>query len=766
MKTQQNAKKQKVSRKKFLTLTFLVLTCLWIPLLALAIWPDDPTVNVPVCTDLDNQSWPASASDGSGGAIVVWEDTRNGYPDIYAQRVDDSGEVQWTENGVAICTAPSYQYKPTIASDGSGGAFITWYDKRNSTIDDNPITPNYDIYAQRVNASGVVQWTENGVAICTAPNAQKYPTIVRGGLGGGGAIITWEDERDYDNKVSDIYAQCVNTSGEIQWTPNGVPICTASQAQRKPQIAGDISFGAYITWYDNRDFNYDIYARYVDAWGFPYSMEPICTASYAQYEPTIAWDGAAGVIIAWSDDRDNNDKKYDIYAQRMDTMGVRWIANGVPVCTAEDNQEHPRIVTCGCSGGAIITWEDKRAGNYDIYAQRMYAGESQWTPDGVAICTVSNNQGSPALTSDSSGGAIITWYENRGTTHYDIYAQRVSVCGAVQWTPDGVAISTAPSAQQYPTIVSDDSGGTIIAWEDWRNGNFDIQQNSDIYTQGVFSDGSLGIAPIFHPGDLSGDGSVTAFDASLILQFVVGLIQTFPVEDMMSSSPDNVPLRHYEVSVPSLNVTQEQRITVPIQINDATGLLAGGISLKYDTTVLKATGASLKLNGAYWQANTELDGEVRVAFAKTDFSHSEGQILFVVEFDVLPDTEGKTSPLSLDGVQLAESLSIKKINGLVTVLPSEFRLHQNYPNPFNPETWIPFKLSDDTDVVISIYDVEGKLIRNIGLGKVPAGMYISKDKAVYWDGCNDTGEKVSSGLYFYTLQAGEYSATKRMLIVK
>ena len=93
-------------------------------------------------------------------------------------------------------------------------------------------------------------------------------------------------------------------------------------------------------------------------------------------------------------------------------------------------------------------------------------------------------------------------------------------------------------------------------------------------------------------------------------------------------------------------------------------------------------------------------------------------------------------------------------------------LLQNYPNPFNPETWIPSQLSEPADVIISIYDINGQLVRKIGLGEIPTGVYVNKNKAVYWDGRNSVGEKVSSGIYFYNLQAGDYNATKRMLILK
>ncbi|MBC8233453.1 right-handed parallel beta-helix repeat-containing protein [bacterium] len=99
-------------------------------------------------------------------------------------------------------------------------------------------------------------------------------------------------------------------------------------------------------------------------------------------------------------------------------------------------------------------------------------------------------------------------------------------------------------------------------------------------------------------------------------------------------------------------------------------------------------------------------------------------------------------------------------------LPKTFALLPNYPNPFNPETWIPYHLADNSPVTISIYNSKGQLIRTIALGNKPAGVYIAKDKAAYWDGRDNAGETVSSGLYFYTLEAGKFRSTRKMVIVK
>ena len=100
------------------------------------------------------------------------------------------------------------------------------------------------------------------------------------------------------------------------------------------------------------------------------------------------------------------------------------------------------------------------------------------------------------------------------------------------------------------------------------------------------------------------------------------------------------------------------------------------------------------------------------------------------------------------------------------VIPEKSALLQNYPNPFNPDTWIPYQLPQDTDVTISIYSIKGQLIRTLRLGQKPAGMYISKNKAAHWNGRDEHGEMVSSGVYFYSIETGNFRATRRMLIVK
>ena len=116
-------------------------------------------------------------------------------------------------------------------------------------------------------------------------------------------------------------------------------------------------------------------------------------------------------------------------------------------------------------------------------------------------------------------------------------------------------------------------------------------------------------------------------------------------------------------------------------------------------------------------------------------------------------------PTYLRGIRVIEQL-------LAALTPTQTTLLANYPNPFNPETWIPYQLAKAADVTFRIYTATGKVVRTIPLGNMPAGNYKSRSRAAYWDGKNEVGEPVASGLYFYTLTAGEFTATRKLLIRK
>ena len=337
---------------------------LLLPLSARAQWALNGN---PVSTVANSENFASAVPDGSGGAFILWEDYRTGSPsDIYLQRIDVNGVPQWSANGVAVCTAAFNQKYPVMIADGSGGVIVAWDDDRLSAA-------NKDIYAQHVNGSGVVQWTPNGVALCTAANHQQYPHIVSDEA--GGAIVSWNDDRSAVNTYH-VYAQRVNAVGAPQWTANGVAVQTST-------MGGD---------------------------------------------QVLIPDGAGGALLAFMGGTG------DVSAQRLNASGVaQWTANGVALCVAANAQAYVQLVTDG-AGGAIVGWSDARTGTIDIYARRVTAaGVPQWTANGVALCTAANDQFLTAITSNSAGGAILAWEDRRNgstATYTDIYAQQVTSSGA------------------------------------------------------------------------------------------------------------------------------------------------------------------------------------------------------------------------------------------------------------------------------------------------------------------------------------------------
>jgi hypothetical protein len=428
-----------------------------------AMWVPD---GVGICTMTGNQLNARIIPDGTGGAIMAWQDGRGSFFNVFAQRVDADGVIQWTADGVAVCPAGRSRVSPQLVSDGEGGAIITWEDSGTGNGE--------DIYAQRLNSSGAVMWAVGGVVVCGATGNQYAPEIVSDGA--GGAVICWRAGGYTEGRA---YAQRVDASGEALWTADGVRLCSTSASQWDPDLASDDAHGAIVTWYDRRsNTNYDIYAQRIDAsgavrWGA--AGAAVATETHDQIYPEIACDGAGGAVIVWADLRNSN--YCDVYAQRIDTLGnPMWGSGTVAVAAATGYQSAAQIIPDE-AGGAVIAWNDSRGTSNDIYAQRLsVTGMAQWG-GGVIVCDALLSQDIPALAPDGTGGAVIAWRDARNSdSDDDIYAQRVDGLGGTRWVTNGAGVCVQRNAQDQVQVVSDGEGGAIFVWRDYRTG-----ASSDIY---------------------------------------------------------------------------------------------------------------------------------------------------------------------------------------------------------------------------------------------------------------------------------------------
>jgi len=260
--------------------------------------------------------------------------------------------------------------------------------------------------------------------------------------------------------------------------------------------------------------------------------------------------------------------------------------------------------------------------------------------------------------------------------------------------------------------------------------------------------------------DMNSDGKVRSNDSILILRKAAGL--TAPVKGIIAGAAGRVA-----VSLAEAHGVAGESITVPVKVDSSTGLAGGDICITYDSTVLRAVDVSCD-SDVMLASNVSTPGVVSIAFASTDGLGRE--TLAHIRFDILADA---VSPLSFQQVELysPDALPLNTVCANMefrswAVPPDHSALLQNFPNPFNPETWIPYQLRDDQDVTIRVYSAGGEVIRELALGHKSAGLYVSRDRAAYWDGRNSSGEKVASGVYFYSIQAGDFAGVRKLIILE
>jgi hypothetical protein len=624
-----------------------------------------------IYTGTFEQTEPRIAPDGMGGAFIVWQDEAGGYR-IVAQRIDHLGHLLWPEDGIIVCDESMEQYDPLICSDGVGGAIIAWGDNRNRVYEDE-----WDIYGQRLDSDGVPQWTDGGVEICTTFGSQWLADLVSDGL--GGAIIAWEDWSA--GTISDLYLQRIGPGGVKIWGPEGVLVSDIAGSQELPSLLADGAGGAIVAYQEDH-VGWNIYAQRIGSGGqllWLVGGVPICVAVEGQYEPEVTTDGAGGAVIVWNDYR-RGDFRNDLYAQRVNASGaVQWTVNGVAVCTAAENQEGPVLVPDG-GGGAIIAWGDWRnfmTSGEDIYAQRLDgSGVRQWQMEGVPVCTATNYQWYQQIVSDDAGGAIVVWSDWRTGVvgNYDIYAQRIDQTGALCWDPNGISVSTADGEQGDATVLADGAGGMFVAWEDDRWLDYDIY--------------ALRIA---------GDGKPVA---TLLVQYTARFDGKAVCLEWTLSEP----------------VGDRSFVVMRAPAGESTFEELEGIAAVRDDRICSYTDDDCVAGEDYCYRVYLVEG-------------GERSLLFET--------------------------------GTVGVPAMALTLHQNHPNPFNPSTTIAYFLPERCRVRLAVYDVLGRVV----------GVLVDREEemgphSVHWDGLDSDGRGVPAGVYLYLLEAGKMRISKKMIAVR
>ncbi len=480
-------------------------------------------------------------SDGDGGMIIVWRDG-GGIIEIWAQRINPAGELQWDE-GVQVCNNESTPHTPKLCPDGEGGAFIVWADHRNMR------ESREDIFIQRINTNGESQWGEQGegLPLCVAEEEQLNPRIVMSEP--GSAIIVWEDKRS-DGADIDLYGMRVSGQNEMtfEWdAEGGVPVTTANNNQSSHRICPDGNGGVNIAWDDERDGGFpevDIWAQTLDLDGQILWAEngiPVSSSLYLQSTPVVLPNSDGYILISWSEYGSGSN---EIFGQRINQNGESlWDEGGVVVFTGiSRNAFYPQILSRGngdlaivwldgrfggngrfpflqiCHNGEdrpafhlenrgipilspefigggvepqaalsgddaiIVVWEDHRRGQwYSVYAQKIsWEGELLWDDGGVNCLEVAFDVRKPMICSDGNGGAIIAYSYPTNDEYFDIYLQRLDGNGNRLWGEEGFQLTDNRVDDNVLSILADGEGGAVLVWEAQ-----DMDTRKDLWVQRV-----------------------------------------------------------------------------------------------------------------------------------------------------------------------------------------------------------------------------------------------------------------------------------------
>jgi hypothetical protein len=536
--------------------------------------------------------------------------------------------------------------------------------------------------------------------IATCPITHNLPQITPDGA--GGAIIVWEDLRlvEPNSVIGGVFAQRVSPGGDLLWAIDGVGIAVTAQG-----------------------------------------VGPLA--------PQIVSDGDYGGIVAWEDDRGAD---WDVYAQRIDPFGDKlWNAEGIAICSAPGDQGQIQMTSDG-EGGAIITWVDYRNGSYsDLYAQRVDPyGVVLWTLDGVPICLASGNQTEQRLVPDGAHGAILVWEDER-TTGGDVFAQRVDAGGTPLWTPNGIPICVEVDRQLGAEITADHAGGAVIAWQ--------FGEPGDIYAQRVDGDGNVlwtpnGVAVCNAPSsqdepDILADGDSATYLCWTDLRNGTGDVYAQRIDGL-----GNPLWTTNGVSVSSAASYQYAPQIVSVG-EDVVIAWLDGRNVQFETDIyaqrldpegnaLWTTGGVPVTRAPLWQYDhqmvADLSGGVILAWEDERAGVS-------YEFDVYAqriDSSGACStPTGIRDQRQTPT----------------FMLYPPAPNPGTGRVDLRFSLPAVSELTIEIYDVAGRPVRTERVGEVGRG-----EQHYFFDGRDEAGHLVPSGVYFVRVSTGNLVRTQKFVV--
>lgn len=634
----------------------------------------------------------------------------------------------WSPNGVRLTGAPDDQDRPLIASDGAGGAFVAWSDWRNFSSQNT----GTDLFLQRVTAAGQIAsgWPANGLEVASGPKTQGAWAILSDGS--GGVLVVYGDFR---SGAEDLYLQRITATATVSpgWPVGGVPIAVAPGDQTSPELAGDGTGGAFVSWQDGLDAA-TTRARYTHILGTGV-LAPGWPAEGRLFEPTALFvlrplmleTGDGGFLACWPVS-DDTLKTVTLRAHRFMSEGTAdpsWPAGGLTACSTLPFHRVPRarLAPDGSGGFYVIFADGRNSGSpaEDLYAQHVLGAgaiATGWPADGLQVTAIPGvTEQSPSLCEDGQGGVFFAWEDYR-SGYARVFAQHFAADGQRHpgWPALGLSFTDRPGFQISPQLAWDSQAGAYVTWMILESTGYRS------YVQHLTSGGSAWPG---WPGNglpvipLATDQYVPAITADGVGGAIVAW------EDIRSLERDIYAQRFIANGVVATQVSVASAESTPEEVR-----IRWHVSGETSASVERREGAG------GWQAiaQVEIDG---------------GGFMSFIDRHVTPGLDY--------GYRLA--FSSGTLGGETSVsVPAAFALALEgaRPNPAVGALWVAFTLPSNEQAQLELYDLAGRKLFAREIGARGAGRHVIR---------LDDGA-LAPGLYWAALTQGAHTLRTHVVMMK
>lgn len=644
-----------------------------------------------------------------------------------------SGLAQWSSDptvNLMIADTTGEQDLPKSVSCPDGSTYISWFDSRGGS---------YAVYMQRLNPEGVKLWGSQGLLISNNPQNSSLVDYDLTCDAQSNAIVVFTDIRSGD---LDVFAYKISPAGQFLWGANGVALSSGTGYEANPTVAVTSDGNVVVAWI--------------------YAVNP-----------------------------------YKVYMQKLDATGAKqWGATPLIYGSATEGYNFPKIVPS--DNGSVIVSHKVTTGNFPAQTVKLAAqkfnssGLAQWGTGGVWVQSLGKVMAFTAQYSESDGanGVIVAWHDDRNSINIQsAWVQRVKSDGTLAFPANGAECATTSGIHKWNPVAAKLTGSDeVMAF--WRFTNSD--QNQDGLAVQKFS--ASGVRQFTDDGitlrAMTGTANIVGYDLAAISNsaYIVynvgnsaGLSNT--VQGLMINSSgtnawgSTMPLSSLvsdkgrlqmvkDISDAGLAFWTDKRVgngiygqkintngtlgnvIVPVELTRFSSVISGNsVTLEWSTaTETNNAGFTLERKSASgsWIKAAEIQG-AGTSTKPVEYRFSDNNLT--------PGTYNyRLIQRDFDGRETIYSL----LNEIVISVPGQFELGQNYPNPFNPTTVIRFSLPVSGMTSLKVYNETGEEVATLVDGVRETGNYE----------INFDARGLSSGVYFYTLSSGEFSQTKKLVLMQ